>query len=210
MILLPDSLPAPPPEGHGSQLPLPVLLDAALFPMPALVIGLGLSTDQVRLGGFHQLRLLDDLPAKVQDDRVGQAEVAGDEALDTEGSERIEPDESQGQASHEKPKVGSIGVQRRNVVHELVGEPLSPASVPPADEGEDHHGVGGDETGGGEVDEPVEDFDGVVGRGEEGDAADQGDGGDAVDRDTGASTLEEELGRLAICNLLALQGFDRD
>lgn len=79
-----------------------------------------------------------------------------------------------------------------------VGKALGKTGAVPANKDNEHHGVGGDEAGGGKVDEPEEDGHGVLGTNEEGDAADEGDGGDAVDGHTSLGALHEYSGSLAI------------
>lgn len=77
---------------------------------------------------------------------------------------------------------------------------LSVASAEPTNEDNDHHGVGGDETGGGEVDEPEENGNRGFASDEEGDAADDADGEDTVHWDTSLVTLHEESRGLAIAS----------
>lgn len=167
--------------------------------MAALLIGLLLAADQVGIHGRNELGLLVDLPEEEESSAVRQAEVTCDEALDAEGLEGVETDEQKGAAAEEQAEPRRIGVEGSNVVECVVGKALGETSPVPANEDQDHHGVGSDEAGGGQINEPEEDLNGRVGRDEESDAADETDDANAVDGDTRLGALEENLGRLSIC-----------
>lgn len=166
--------------------------------MLALLVDLLLSADEIGRLGVGKLGLLEDLPEDEQDSSVGVAEVAGDETLRTPGLKLVEADEDEGNGTQEEAEVGGPGVPGGNVVESRVVEALSLAGAVPADKDDDHHGVGGDETGGGEVDEPEEDGNGGFAGDEEGDAADDADSHDAVDGDTSLGALHEDRRGLAI------------
>lgn len=166
--------------------------------MLALLVDLLLSADEIGSLGAGKLGLLEDLPEDEQDGGVGVAEVAGDETLCAPGLKLVEADEDESNGAQEEAEVGGPGVPGGNVVESRVVEALSLAGAVPADEDEDHHGVGGDETGGGEVDEPEEDGNGGFAGNEEGDAADDADSHDAVDGDTSLGALHEDSRSLAI------------
>jgi len=195
---LPKTLPAPLHKGHSSQFPLVILLNTTLLPVLALLINFLLPTDKVRTLRANNLGLLDNLPSNEQEDGISVAKVASNKALGTPRLELVETDKDEGNSTQEQANVCSIWVERRNVVQSRVIEALSLASTVPADEDDDHHGVCGDETGGGQVDEPEEDSDGGFAGDKEGDAAEETDNEDSVHGDTRFIALHEESGGLTV------------
>lgn len=197
---LPETLPVSLPERHGSKLTLVVFFNTTLLPVLALLINLLLATDKIGALGVDKLGLLEDLPDNKEDDGITVAEVAGDETLSAPGVELVEADENERDGTQEQADVGSVGVEGGDVVQSRVVETLRFASAVPADEDDDHHGVGGDETGCGEVNEPEEDGDGGLAGDEEGDAAEETDYEDTVHGYTGLVTLHEESRGLTIAS----------
>lgn len=197
---LPKTFPAPLPERHGSQFPAIVLLDTTLFPVLALLINFLLATNEIRCRRVDKLCLLQNLPDNKQDNSISVAEIAGDESLSAPGLELVETDEDERSGAQEQTEVSRPGIEGGHIVQCGVVEALCLAGAVPADEDDNHHGVGGDETGGGEVDEPEEDGDGGLASNEEGDAADEADSKNTVHGDTGLVALHEECRSLSIAS----------
>lgn len=168
--------------------------------MLALLVNLFLATDKIGCLRVDKLGLLEDLPGNKQNSSISVAEVAGDETLSVPRLELVETDKEEGSDTEEETDVGSPGVERSDVVQGRLVHALSVASAEPTDEDNNHHGVGGDKTGGGEVDEPEEDGDGGLASDEEGDAADDADSEDAIHGNTSLVTLHEESRGLAIAS----------
>ena len=168
--------------------------------MLALIVNLLLATDKIGCLRVDKLGLLNDLPDDEQHSSISVAEVAGDETLSAPRLELVESDEQEGSDTEEETEVGSPRVERSDVVQGRLVHALSVASAEPSNEDNDHHGVGGDETGGGEVDEPEENGNGGFASDKEGDAADDADGEDTVHWDTSLVTLHEESRGLAIAS----------
>jgi hypothetical protein len=166
----------------------------------AFLVNLLLTTDKIGCLRVDKFGLLDDLPHDEQDSSISVAEVAGDETLSAPRLELVESDEEEGSDTEEEAEVGSPRVERSDVVQGRLVHALSVASAEPTDEDHDHHGVGGDETGGGKVDEPEEDGNGGFASDKESDAADDADSENAVHWDTSLVTLHEESRSLAIAS----------
>lgn len=126
------------------------------------------------------------------------AEVASDEALSAPRRKVVETNEDERNSTQEETDVGGVGVERGDIVQSRVVEALSLASAEPTDKDDNHHGVGGNEAGRGQVDEPEEDSDGGLAGNEEGDAAEKTDDEDTVHGDTGFVALHEESWGLPI------------
>ena len=195
---LPQSLPTPPPEAHLRQPPPLILLNPTLLPMPTLIINLLQPTDQIRLRSPHKLSAFPHLPNHEHEDGKEDRKVRRHEAARVKGHERVVANKEQGEDAETQGEVGGVGGPGGAVGEGGGVQALGGARAVEADEGDEHHGVGHDEGGGGEVDEPEEDLDRGVAGHEEGDARDEGDGADGVDGHAGLGALEEELGGLAV------------
>lgn len=202
---LPHARPCPGDEVHLRQTGPLVLLDAALLPLGALGVDLGHAADEVSLLGLDPAKEgraalvgVHDLAEEEHEDAESHGEVGRDEAADAEGGEDVEADEDDCERADDEGEDRGVGSPGSGVGEGVLGDSLGLAGAPEAEVGDEHPDVGGDEGGGGQVNEPEEDFDGGVGGNEEGDAGDEGDDGDGDNGDTVAGALHEELGSLTV------------
>lgn len=120
------------------------------------------------------------LPRHEKHNKIPHAEITRNKPLRIPGRESVESQcHDDANAYHNSP-VACVRCQRRFVRQEVKGEFLGHDGVVPVDYDDVGGGLVDDEAGACEADEPVKDFDGVVGGYEEGDAGDEGDGEDCV------------------------------
>lgn len=169
LSVLPNPFPASFPKGHGRELALPILFNAALLPFSALCVYLPLPTNQISGRRVDKFGLLKNLPAHEENEGIGHGEVACDEALYFEWLKRVETDEDNSRDSHAEGYRSSVWVERGDIMQLRVGEVLCLLGTVPSQERHKHQAVCEDQGRGGEIDEPKEDFDGCVGSAQEGD-----------------------------------------
>ena len=194
----PHPLPTPPPERHLRESRLDVLLDAALFPFPALLINRRLSAHKVGYCGVNERRPLEHLPKDKHKDAEPCSEVACNEALHAERHKRVVSNENDHHDSEDESQVRRVGRERGRIREHTDVEFLRNARTVPANVRPQHADIGAHERASRQADEPVEHFDRVVRTDQEGEAGEQRHCNDGVNRYTGLCALEEELGRLAV------------
>lgn len=138
----------------------------------------------IRLVRAHEFRPLEDLPERVQGEIDGDADVSGDEPMDVERTEGVEPVEKGNHAEEAEGEPGRVGLTGRSEDEGAAIDPLGFERGVEADVGGgDAHP--GDESG--DCDDVLEPFEDDLGAGCARHVGQKGDGcsdGDAKVRDT--------------------------
>jgi hypothetical protein len=178
--ILPHPLPNPLPNAHTLPPLLLPLLRLLTLPDQTLLVDLRLSRPDVRIDRGDIPRLMPHLPRHEQHNKISHAKITRNKTFRIPGRERVEPQRHDDADTNKNSPVPCVGCQRGLVRQEVEGKFLGHDGVVPMDYDDVGGGLVDDEAGACEANEPVKDFDGVVGGYEEGDAGDEGDGEDWV------------------------------